>query len=143
MHQACNVKEPHPSCRSEHPGQKGARARHVGRPSRGQPSQTARELTGERHMIGTCNVLTCAARLKTIPSARSLPHRPPRAAVQFIPGSQTWHASDRFTSIRFFRASILAASSSSGTASPVPKYVSFGAWPRNAECGSCELCSLM
>ena len=33
------------------------------------------------------------------------------------------------------------AASSAGIVSPVPKYISSGVWPRNAECGSTRLCS--
>ena len=39
------------------------------------------------------------------------------------------------------RAAAARAVRSAGTASPVPKYISSGVCPRNAECGSTRLCS--
>ncbi len=47
----------------------------------------------------------------------------------------------RLASARAWRASCRAASSSPGILSPVPKYISSGVCPRNAECGSRALCS--
>jgi hypothetical protein len=43
---------------------------------------------------------------------------------------------DRFASTRAWRAAATRAIKSAGTASPVPKYISSGVCPRNAECGS-------
>jgi len=45
-------------------------------------------------------------------------------------------AADRFTSARARRAAAARAVRSAGTVSPVPKYISSGVCPRNAECGS-------
>ena len=55
--------------------------------------------------------------------------------------SQASQSCFRFASARAWRASCRAASSSSGMLSPVLKYISSGVCPRNAECGSRELCS--
>ena len=46
----------------------------------------------------------------------------------------------RLASIRDWRAAIREASSCFGMALPVPKYISSGVCPRNAECGRCLLC---
>ena len=50
-------------------------------------------------------------------------------------------AADRFASMRARRAAAARAVRSAGTASPLPKYISSGVCPRNAECGSTRLCS--
>ena len=50
-------------------------------------------------------------------------------------------AADRFASTRARRAAAARDVRSAGTASPVPKYISSGVCPRNAECGSTRLCS--
>jgi hypothetical protein len=51
------------------------------------------------------------------------------------------HDADRFASTRLRRAAAARDVRSAGTASPVPKYISSGVCPRNAECGSTRLCS--
>jgi hypothetical protein len=51
------------------------------------------------------------------------------------------HAVDRLASMRARRAAAARAVRSAGTASPRPKYISSGVWPRNAEWGSTVLCS--
>ena len=51
------------------------------------------------------------------------------------------HAADRLASARARRAAAARAVRSAGTASPLPKYISSGVCPRNAECGSTRLCS--
>ena len=51
------------------------------------------------------------------------------------------HDADRLASRRARRAAAARDVRSLGTASPVPKYISFGVCPRNAECGSTWLCS--
>ena len=50
-------------------------------------------------------------------------------------------AADRLASTRARRAAAARDVRSAGTASPVPKYISSGVCPRNAECGSTRLCS--
>ena len=50
-------------------------------------------------------------------------------------------AADRLASTRARRAAAARDVRSPGTASPVPKYISSGVCPRNAECGSTRLCS--
>jgi hypothetical protein len=50
-------------------------------------------------------------------------------------------ATDRFASMRPWRAPAARAVSFAGTVSPLPKYISSGVCPRNAECGSTVLCS--
>src|SRR5262249_13141488 len=69
---------------------------------------------------------------------------PPAAAFWRSARDQlhTPHWRARFTSRRRCRAASRASLSWSGTAFPVPKYISSGVWPANAECGSRELCSL-
>ena len=51
------------------------------------------------------------------------------------------HDADRLASTRARRAAAARDVRSAGTASPVPKYISSGVCPRNAECGSTRLCS--
>ena len=51
------------------------------------------------------------------------------------------HDADRLASPRVRRAAAARDIRSAGTASPVPKYISSGVCPRNAECGSTRLCS--
>jgi hypothetical protein len=51
------------------------------------------------------------------------------------------HDADRLASTRVRRAAVARDVRSAGTASPVPKYISSGVCPRNAECGSTRLCS--
>jgi hypothetical protein len=51
------------------------------------------------------------------------------------------HDADRLASPRVRRAAAARAVRSVGTASPVPKYISSGVCPRNAECGRTRLCS--
>ena len=50
-------------------------------------------------------------------------------------------AADRLASTRARRAAAARDVRSAGTASPVPKYISSGVCPRNAERGSTRLCS--
>jgi hypothetical protein len=50
------------------------------------------------------------------------------------------HDADRFASTRVRRAAAARDVRSAGTASPVPKYISSGVCPRNAEWGSTRLC---
>ena len=50
-------------------------------------------------------------------------------------------AADRLASTRARRAAAARDVRSAGTASPVPKYISSGVCPRNAEWGSTRLCS--
>jgi Oxidoreductase family, NAD-binding Rossmann fold len=50
-------------------------------------------------------------------------------------------AADRLASTRARRAAAARDVRSAGTVSPVPKYISSGVCPRNAECGSTWLCS--
>jgi hypothetical protein len=50
-------------------------------------------------------------------------------------------AADRLASTRARRAAAARDLRSAGTAFPVPKYISSGVCPRNAECGSTRLCS--
>ena len=50
-------------------------------------------------------------------------------------------AADRLASTRARRAAATRVVRSAGTASPVPKYISSGVCPRNAEWGSTRLCS--
>src|SRR5215510_13521358 len=75
-----------------------------------------------------------------------------RAARRRKVGQQIGHAAalndghvrqhaDRLASTRARRAAAARDVRSAGTASPVPKYISSGVWPRNAECGSTQLCS--
>jgi hypothetical protein len=67
-----------------------------------------------------------------------------RSAVDHAAASIDGHvpqAADRFASTRVRRAAAARAVRSAGTASPVPKYISSGVCPRNAECGSTRLCS--
>ena len=51
------------------------------------------------------------------------------------------HDADRFASPRARRAAAALDVRSADTASPVPKYISSGVCPRNAECGSPRVCS--
>src|SRR4030095_9626644 len=51
------------------------------------------------------------------------------------------HDAVRLASTRARRATAARDNRSPGTASPVPKYISSGVCPRNAECGSTRLCS--
>jgi hypothetical protein len=51
------------------------------------------------------------------------------------------HDADRLASTRVRRAAAARDVRPAGTASPVPKYISSGVCPRNAECGSTRLCS--
>jgi hypothetical protein len=50
-------------------------------------------------------------------------------------------AAERLASTRARRAAAARDIRSAGTASPVPKYISSGVCPRNAEWGSTRLCS--
>ena len=62
----------------------------------------------------------------------------------FSSGSSSSHTPqerDRWARIRVARAAFLDRASSSGTWPPVPKYISSGVCPLNAEWGSLELCS--
>jgi hypothetical protein len=83
-----------------------------------------------------------------VASSRTGPRVPvggPRSAV----GDQAaaWiaehvpQAADRLASTRARRAAAARDVRSAGTASPVPKYISSGVCPRNAEWGSTRLCS--
>jgi hypothetical protein len=54
---------------------------------------------------------------------------------------QVLQAADRLASTRARRAVAARDVRSAGTASPVPKYISSGVCPRNAEWGSTRLCS--
>ena len=51
-------------------------------------------------------------------------------------------APDRLASARARRDATTPDVRCAGTASPVPKYISSGVCPRNAECGSTRLCSV-
>jgi hypothetical protein len=50
-------------------------------------------------------------------------------------------AADRLASTRARRVAAARAVRSAGTACPLPRYISSGVCPRNAECGSTPLCS--
>ena len=63
----------------------------------------------------------------------------PYAAV--LSAGHVSQVTDRLACRRARRAASARAASSAGIASPVPKYISSGVWPRNAECGSTRLCS--
>ena len=76
----------------------------------------------------------------------------PRALRSCVPSAVGGHAAvsrdghvrqaaDRLAPARARRAVSAPAVRSAGTASPVPKYISSGVCPRNAECGSTRLCS--
>ena len=65
--------------------------------------------------------------------------RPGHAAAST--DGQVAHDADRLASPRVRRAAAARAVRSVGTASPVPKYISSGVCPRNAECGRTRLCS--
>jgi hypothetical protein len=58
-----------------------------------------------------------------------------------VDGGHLPQAADRLVSTRVRRAAAARDVRSAGTASPVPKYISSGVCPRNAECGSTRLCS--
>ncbi len=60
-------------------------------------------------------------------------------ALESVPETHTPHTDDRFAFIRSSRAITRAAASSAGTARPVPKYISSGVWPSNAQCGMTSL----
>lgn len=51
------------------------------------------------------------------------------------------HVASRFAFNRAARAAVRPATSFSGTPAPFPKCISSGVWPRNAACGTFELCS--
>jgi len=72
-------------------------------------------------------------------SSSCFPRLRRRSGPQFKAGSHVMQDRARFTSILSARASFLAASSSSGISPPVPKYISSGVWPLNAERGSTPL----
>src|SRR5262249_20409953 len=55
------------------------------------------------------------------------------------PAGHVAHPADRFAFTRALRAAAARVIRSAGTASPVPKYISSGVCPRNAECGSTRL----
>ena len=61
-------------------------------------------------------------------------------AAASIDGHVT-QAADRLAFTRARRAAAARDVRSAGTVSPVPKYISSGVCPRNAECGSTRLCS--
>ena len=81
---------------------------------------------------------------------RASGRRPPRPACRWgllgtTPPTPARHAhtAHRFARLearRSSRARALRSASWSGTWAPVPKYISSGVWPRNAECGMCALC---
>ena len=50
------------------------------------------------------------------------------------------HDAERLASPRARRAAAARDAKSAGIASPVPKYISSGVCPRNAECGSTRFC---
>ena len=64
-----------------------------------------------------------------------------RTSLLSLGQAQTAQLRARFAVMRASRAACRASASSSGTASPVPKYISSGVWPRKAEWGRRELCS--
>jgi hypothetical protein len=71
-------------------------------------------------------------------SEQRSPHR--RQAAASTDGHAS-HDADWFASRRVRRAAAAPVVRLAGTASPVPKYISSGVCPRNAECGSTRLCS--
>ncbi len=68
---------------------------------------------------------------------RSAPHGHAAASTD----GHVSHDTDRLASARVRRAAAARDIRSAGTASPVPKYISSGVCPRNAEWGSTRLCS--
>ena len=56
--------------------------------------------------------------------------------------SHARHVRFRLVSIRSLRAFFREASSLPGMSPPLPRYISSGVCPRNAECGRRQLCSL-
>jgi len=82
-----------------------------------------------------------SARGARVPEARwERPSALGRQAAAFRDG-HAWQERDRLASTSARRAAVARAIRSPGTASPVPKYISSGVCPRNAECGSTWLCS--
>jgi hypothetical protein len=96
---------------------------------------SARGAVRQRHSPGPSHGFS-AARTK-----RGLGIRGNRAPISAFPQTQAPHRRARFASSLAARASVRAASSRSGIASPFPKYISSGVWPLNAECGIRPLCS--
>ena len=96
-------------------------------------------------------IYSCDGRSPTLPAS------PPRCTRRRAPQSERWsglhghaaastdghvpQAADRLAPTRARRAAAARNFRSGGTASPVPKYISSGVCPRNAECGSTRLCS--
>src|SRR5712692_2498133 len=95
-------------------------------------------------------IYSCGARFPVLPAsppdARArAPWSERRSALHGHAAASTdghvSHDADRFASPRVRRAAAARDLRSAGTASPVPKYISSGVCPRNAECGSTRLCS--
>jgi tetratricopeptide (TPR) repeat protein len=63
------------------------------------------------------------------------------AAVSAGGGAHRWQETARFTASRRSRAFARATTSSSGRFLAVPRNISSGVWPANAECGIFALCS--
>jgi len=63
---------------------------------------------------------------------------PPRAGGR---GAHRWQETARFGASRRSRTFPRATTSSSGRLFAVPRYISSGVWPVNAECGIFGLCS--
>ena len=87
-----------------------------------------------------CPILAAVAsrRTRSAPSEGGLARSGQAAAS--LDGHVSQNA-DRFASRRDRRAAFARDARSAGTASPVPRYISSGVCPRNAECGSTQLCS--
>ena len=79
-----------------------------------------------RGHVGPCQVRARCVPLGGVESSRFYAHVAQRRA--------------RFASIRSRRAKERWRARSSGTLAPLPKYISSGVWPWNAECGMVELC---
>jgi hypothetical protein len=100
---------------------------------------------GSAHLlVPTCGPRFSRPRLQTHGPVAS-PQSERRSALRGHAAASTdghlSHDADRFASTRVRRAAAARDVRSAGTASPVPKYISSGVWPRNAECGSTRLCS--
>jgi hypothetical protein len=95
-------------------------------------------------------IYSCEVRSSVLPASRYRrigpwgPWSERRSALHGHAAASTdehvWHDAARLVSTRVRRAAAARDVRSAGTASPVPKYISSGVCPRNAECGSTRLC---
>jgi hypothetical protein len=90
---------------------------------------------------GSCDRTRSGSRIRLESHAYARPRGQAEDHATALSDGHVVQNADRLAATRARRAASACAARSAATVSPMPKYISSGVWPRNAECGSTWLCS--